>query len=105
MGVRQMEMTNKFDNALTGVTGDDDTQGVIVNVGNFTETGHFWKQTACPGKPFGKDQHDKHQYNLGDESDGAIGRDALFGAVLRAVRRLGRRTGLRQPATSATRSG
>jgi hypothetical protein len=82
MGVRQMEMTNKFDNALTGVTGDDGTQGVIVNVGNFTETGHFWKQTACPGKPFGKDQHDKHQYNLGDQSDGAIGRDALFGAIL-----------------------
>jgi hypothetical protein len=82
LGVRQMEMTNKFDNALTGVTGDDDTQGVIVNVGNFTETGHFWKQTTCPTS-LSKDQHDKHQYNLGDESGGAIGRDAIFGAVLK----------------------
>ncbi|MCW2544655.1 MAG: hypothetical protein JWM40_2207 [Frankiales bacterium] len=82
MGVRQMEMTNKFDNALTGVTGDDDTQGVIVNAGNFTETGHFWKMTACPGKPLTKDQHDKHEYNIADQSGGAIGRDALFGAVL-----------------------
>ena len=83
LGVRQMEMTNKFDNALTGVTGDDDTQGVIVNGGNRTETGHFWKMSPCT-KPFGKVQHDKHQYNLGDESGGAIGRDAIFGAVLAA---------------------
>ncbi|MCU1600924.1 MAG: hypothetical protein JWO22_1633, partial [Frankiales bacterium] len=81
LGVRQMEMTNKFDNALTGVTGDDGTTGLIVNAGNYKETGHFWEMTSCAA-PFGPVQHDKQQYNLGDESGGNVGRDAIFGAVL-----------------------
>jgi hypothetical protein len=82
IGVRQMEMTNKFDNALTGVTGDDAATGVIVNVGNRGETGHFWKMQTCPNA---KDpRQDKTQYNMADESGGNIGRDAIFGAVLQA---------------------
>jgi microsomal dipeptidase-like Zn-dependent dipeptidase len=46
-GVRQLEITNKFDNALTGVTGDNGAQGTIVNVGNFYTTGRFWDLNSC----------------------------------------------------------
>jgi hypothetical protein len=80
LGVRQMEMTNKFDNALTGVTGDGGSTGVIVNEGNRTATGHFWQMQTCANA---KDpRQDKTQYNLADESGGNVGRDAIFGAVL-----------------------
>ncbi|HEX8003500.1 MAG TPA: hypothetical protein VF519_12470 [Mycobacteriales bacterium] len=85
LGVRQMELTNKFDNALTGVTGDDDTQGVIVNAGNKYETGHNWQMGQCDDVH--TDRHDKHQYNVAEGVGGAappeeIGRDAIFSAVL-----------------------
>ncbi len=80
LGVRQMEMTNKFDNALTGVTGDDGATGLLVNEGNKGETGHFWKMQTCASA---KDpRRDKTQYNIPDESQGNVGRDAIFGAVL-----------------------
>ncbi|MCW2670746.1 MAG: hypothetical protein JWO27_2643 [Frankiales bacterium] len=82
LGVRQMEMTNKFDNALTGVTGDAGSTGVIVNNGNYKETGHFWEMTSCTS-PFGPVQHDEPQYNVADETDGDVGRDAIFGAILK----------------------
>jgi hypothetical protein len=80
LGVRQMEMTNKFDNALTGVTGDDGATGLIVNEGNKGETGHFWQMQTCanPKDP----RQDKTQYNLPDQSGDNVGRDAIFGAVL-----------------------
>ena len=76
-----MEMTNKFDNALTGVTGDDGSTGVAVNGANQLETGHFWEMTTC-ASPFGPVQKDKTQTNLADASGGQVGRDAIFGAVL-----------------------
>src|SRR3712207_694790 len=93
LGVRQMEMTNKFDNALTGVTGDSGLQGPIVNHGNLRETGHHWKMQTCeephahehPDSLDTEDaphRHDKLQYNVADQSGGEIGRDAIFGAVL-----------------------
>jgi hypothetical protein len=82
LGVRQMEMTNKFDNAFTGVTGDDGATGVLVGwVGNEGETGHQWKMTDCK-TPFGPVQHDKQQYNLQDQSGADLGRDSIFGAIL-----------------------
>jgi len=81
LGVRQMEMTNKFDNAFTGVKGDGGAFGVLVNNANAKETGHYWKMATCDEET-GKDQHDNGQYNLADESGGALGRDALFGAIL-----------------------
>ncbi len=84
LGVRQMEMTNKFDNALTGVTGDSGSTGVIVNNGNYKETGHFWEMTSCTS-PFGPVQHDEQQYNVADESGDEVGRDAIFGAVLKTT--------------------
>lgn len=52
LGVRQMEMSNKFDNALSGVAFDDETQGVIVNVGNRQATGQFWAMETCTDKPY-----------------------------------------------------
>ncbi len=47
MGVRQMELVNKFDNALAGVAGDDGTTGVVVNSANFLETNSFWDMEHC----------------------------------------------------------
>src|ERR671917_595951 len=43
MGVRQMELVNKFDNALAGVAGDSGETGLIVNAGNRLSTGKFWQ--------------------------------------------------------------
>ena len=51
-GVRQMEMANKFDNALSGVAFDNGTQGVIVNVGNRQATGKFWQMETCTSEPY-----------------------------------------------------
>ncbi|HSE10882.1 MAG TPA: hypothetical protein VLB29_19625, partial [Nocardioidaceae bacterium] len=77
MGVRQMELVNKFDNALSGVAGDAGQTGVVVNSANFLETGSFWKMQTCP-QNFGDGVHDKEQYAMPrDVSD----RDPLFGAI------------------------
>ncbi len=83
MGVRQMELTNKFDNALTGVTGDGGVIGPIVNFANFYDTGHFWKMQSCPDAYVKRDAEDKTQPNLADEThtDGTLGRDSIFAGV------------------------
>jgi microsomal dipeptidase-like Zn-dependent dipeptidase len=47
LGLRQFEITNKFDNALTGVAGDSGTFGTVVNSGNFFSTGGFWDLEHC----------------------------------------------------------
>jgi hypothetical protein len=87
LGVRQMELTNKFDNALTGVTGDGGSTGVVVNTGNRYITGHYWQMQTCPFTPKDetKQRYDKTQYDLADQSGGKVGRDAIFGAVLEAA--------------------
>jgi hypothetical protein len=46
-GIRQMELVNKFDNALVGVAGDAGSTGVVVNGGNRLETGRFWQFGKC----------------------------------------------------------
>ena len=46
-GVSQMELTNKFDNALVGVAGDAGTQGLVTTVGNKKETGNFFDFRDC----------------------------------------------------------
>ena len=85
MGVRQMELVNKFDNALAGVTGDGGSTGVVVNSGNRQTTGHYWDMQACPDDtahshgPAG-DEHDKTQLNVGDEAPEGV--DALAGRIL-----------------------
>jgi hypothetical protein len=98
LGVRQMELVNKFDNALSGVTGDSGTTGPIVNGGNFLETGRHWKMDTCVEPeghlhPHGDHVHEGHahdrtQPNFHDQSgapDEITGRDALAGGILATV--------------------
>ena len=61
MGVRQMEIVNKFDNALSGITGDEGQIGAAVNAANFAETGSFWRMRTCEA-PVAPGVHDKEQY-------------------------------------------
>jgi len=79
MGVTQMELVNKFDNALSGVAGDEGSTGVAVNAANFAETGSFWHMHSCPAT-YGKDVHDKEQLAAPAPSP-MTQRDALFGAI------------------------
>lgn len=79
MGVVQMELVNKFDNALAGVAGDEGSTGYLVNAANTLETGSPWKMTTCdPNDP---GVHDKDQ----DNSLPIPSQDALFGAVLKVL--------------------
>jgi hypothetical protein len=90
MGVRQMELVNKFDNALAGVTGDGGTTGIVVGSGNRDVTGHWWDMRTCPteaphahGDKEQGDQHDKTQISPTDATPGSgEGVDALAGRVL-----------------------
>ena len=83
LGVRQMELVNKFDNAFSGVAGDEGTTGVVVNQGNKLETGHYWRMDTCD--EHAGHAHDKTQMNWHDHSgspDEFSGRDSLVGAIL-----------------------
>jgi hypothetical protein len=77
LGVRQMELVNKFDNALAGVAGDNGEVGVAVNTANFRETNSFWDMRHC--EPENPDAHDKNQLAAPEIS--AEQQDALFGAI------------------------
>jgi hypothetical protein len=77
MGVRQMELVNKFDNALSGVAGDTGAIGPLVNVANFLETGSFWDMKHC--EPADGQSHDNNQTTLPSISPEQ--QDALFGAI------------------------
>jgi hypothetical protein len=79
LGVRQMEITNKFDNALTGVAGDEGTTGTITNLANFLNTGSFLQMQTCPST-YGPETHDKLQGPLTSPDD-LPAQDALFGAI------------------------
>jgi hypothetical protein len=82
LGVRQMELVNKFDNALSGVAGDSGDTGMVVNQGNLGETGHYWKMDTCTEAD--GEAHDKTQHNFHDTSgapDEFTGRDALAGGI------------------------
>ncbi|WP_121254392.1 peptidase [Nocardioides ferulae] len=78
LGVRQMELVNKFDNALSGVAGDEGATGIAVNLANFLETASFWDMRHC--EPADGESHDKNQVLAAPEI-GADQQDALFGAV------------------------
>ncbi|HWH30664.1 MAG TPA: hypothetical protein VNU26_17205, partial [Mycobacteriales bacterium] len=89
MGVRQMELVNKFDNALSGVTGDGGTTGPVVNTGNRHVTGHWWDMRSCEPEGHGHehgvegDEHDKRQIVPTDATPGdGEGVDALAGRIL-----------------------
>ena len=64
LGVRDMELVNKFDNALGGVAGDEGQTGVVTNSGNRYETGHFLGHADVPRpqRPGGaRPQPDEHR--------------------------------------------
>ncbi|QZY28919.1 hypothetical protein [Nocardioides coralli] len=85
LGVRQMELVNKFDNALSGVAGDNGEVGTAVNSANFLETRTYWDMEHCePAQP-GK--HDKNQMAAPEIS--AEQQDALFGAISKLYGTLG----------------
>jgi hypothetical protein len=77
LGVRDMELVNKFDNALGGVAGDSGTTGVVVNVGNRIETGRFWQMGPCQDAH----NHDRPQ----PSAPGVPDRDQLAGNLLHAL--------------------
>jgi hypothetical protein len=77
LGVRQMELVNKFDNALTGVAGDEGETGVAVNSANLLETGSYWDMRNCQSRD--DEVHDRTQLAQ-PEIDGQQ-QDALFGAI------------------------
>jgi hypothetical protein len=78
LGVRQMELVNKFDNALAGVAGDTGEVGVLVNGANFLETGSFWDMRHC--EPADGESHDRNQ--LAAPAIDPQQQDALFGAII-----------------------
>lgn len=88
LGVSQMELTNKFDNAFTGVAGDAGTIGPLTNGANFLSTGSFLRMRTCPST-YAPGTEDRLQSpNLGDlDQPGASGQqstpeqDAIFGAI------------------------
>jgi hypothetical protein len=89
LGVRQMELVNKFDNAFSGVAGDAGETGLLVGGANFLETGSFWRMAPCEDVHDHDHDHvqDRRQMNLGDDGgvpDEVVGRDALAGSVLAA---------------------
>ena len=77
MGVSQMELVNKFDNALSGVAGDEGATGYLVNSANTLETGSPWRMQTC--NPNDPEVHDKDQDNSVPAE--MPSQDALFGAV------------------------
>ena len=77
LGVRDMELVNKFDNALGGVAGDSGTTGVAVNAGNRIETGRFWQMGPCEDPH----NHDRPQ----PTAPGVPDRDQLAGNILHAL--------------------
>lgn len=85
MGVRQMELVNKFDNALSGVAGDAGEVGVAVNSANFAETNTYWDMRHC--EPENPEAHDRNQLAAPEIS--ADQQDALFGAIGQAFGALG----------------
>jgi hypothetical protein len=72
LGVRDMELVNKFDNALAGVAGDGGPTGVVVNNGNKYETNTYWDFNRC-------------QTTEGDKEQPALPRDTLIGNGLAAL--------------------
>ena len=81
LGVRQLELVNKFDNAFTGVAGDEGETGTLVNFGNFADTNRFWELGTCENPRF----HDRYQQ---EETEHGAGHDhnedALIANGLRA---------------------
>ncbi len=48
LGIRQMVPTHKFDNAFSGVKGDEGFNGIVTNLGNVLASGTFLDMDPCP---------------------------------------------------------
>jgi hypothetical protein len=101
LGVRQMELVNKFDNALSGVAGDEGSTGVVVNNANFLETGSYWDMRHC--EPEQPGAHDRNQ--LAAPEIDPQQQDALFGAVGQAFGLTGTALPLYPPPDHCNRRG
>jgi hypothetical protein len=75
LGVRDMELVNKFDNGLAGVAGDAGQTGLVTNTGNKYDTNQFLNMETCTGPP---EAADKPQPTVAGEP--GDGRDQLVGA-------------------------
>lgn len=62
LGIRQMELINKFDNSFSGVAGDAGETGTATNAGNFYATGEFWDMKTCENP----ENSDRDPTDLGD---------------------------------------
>lgn len=78
LGVRQMELVNKFDNALAGVAGDSGAIAPLVNSANFLETASFWNMQSCPGANGVQDQS-----QITSAPGELPAQDAIFGAIVK----------------------
>jgi hypothetical protein len=78
LGVRQLVVIHKFDNALGGVAFDGGTTGNLVNIGNFIGTGRWWEMVTCDPDDTGV--HDNDQ----SLPEGLHQHTELFGAILAA---------------------
>jgi hypothetical protein len=74
LGIRQMEVINKFDNAFGGVAGDAGSTGALVGAANVLTTGRFWDMRTC-------DEADQHVHDRDQTTTGTPAQDTLFGAV------------------------
>jgi microsomal dipeptidase-like Zn-dependent dipeptidase len=72
LGIRQLELINKFDNALAGVAGDSGTTGTITNTGNFTSTGHYWDLQPCTD-PNNHDHSPTNTHNIDQSLANGLG--------------------------------
>jgi len=63
LGVRSMFPVHKFDNAFGGTAMDGGTTGILVNLGNKSMTGRWWRAESCP-----EGEHDKSPTNLSFDS-------------------------------------
>jgi microsomal dipeptidase-like Zn-dependent dipeptidase len=73
LGVRQLEITNKFDNALTGVAGDGGEFGVAIDGAQFLTSGSFWDLGPC---------EDPHYHDNSPATAVVPDQDQIFGAGL-----------------------
>ncbi len=86
LGVRQMELVNKFDNALSGVAGDAGPPVSSSTTRTSLETGSYWDMRHC--EPRDGESADNPQYAAPEISPDQ--QDALFGAIGQVFGSLGR---------------
>ncbi|MDQ3760067.1 MAG: hypothetical protein M3331_09015, partial [Actinomycetota bacterium] len=81
LGVRQMEITNKFDNQLSGVAGDGGSTGVLVNTGQYGTSGSFWDFDPPADNPqTGDCGEDGHNHDRVPATSGSpVTQDEIFG--------------------------